>query len=83
MLYNKPTLQNKQLLVVKNKQLLVVRNNQLIIIGASREGDTTMAGVKRFSNDDTDGGSEVKKPYDGRGYCLAGAYGSWTVVAVR
>ena len=36
------------------------------ISNASSEGDTT---VKRFSNDDTDGGSEVNKPYDGRGYC--------------
>ena len=51
--------------------------------GASSAGDTTTAGVKRSSNDDTDGGSEVKKPYDGRGYCRGGAYGSWTVVAVR
>ena len=54
--------------------------------GASSEGDTTIAGVKRSSGDDNgdiDGGSEVKKPYDGRGYCRGGAYGSWSVVTVR
>ena len=53
---------------------------------SSEIDNTTTAGVKRSSSDDnsaTDGGSEVKKPYDGRGYCQGGAYGSWTVVAVR
>ena len=54
---------------------------------ASSEGDTgTAVGVKRSSSDNnnmSDGGSEVKRPYDGRGYCRGGAYGSWTVVTIR
>ena len=53
---------------------------------ASSEGDTGTAGVKRSSSDDnstSDGDSEVKRPYDGRGHCRGGAYGSWTVVTVR
>ena len=53
---------------------------------ASSEGDTGTAGVKRSSsvdNSTSDGGSEVKRPYDERGYCQGGAYGSWTVVTVR
>jgi len=50
------------------------------------EGDSVTAGVKRSSGDDdssADGGSEIKRPYSGRGYCRGGAYGSWTVVAER
>ena len=51
------------------------------------EGDSvTAAGVKRSSSDknsNADSGSEVKRSYDGGGYCQGEAYGSWTVVAVR
>ena len=54
---------------------------------ASSEGDTgTAAGVKRSSSDDnstSNSGSEVKRPYDWRGYCRGGVYGSWTIVTVR
>ena len=52
----------------------------------SSEGDAAIAGVKRSSSDDsssTNDNNEVKKAYDGRGYCRGGAYGSWTVLAVR
>ena len=44
-------------------------------------------GVKRCSsgggNSISDGSSEVKRPYGGRGYCQGGPCGSWTVVTVR